>query len=113
MSEQSDNELICEKLLGWTRDPEWQLPAWKDGKEDRGPTPSFATWAEAGLILDALDVAEPEVILRKFRVNDVNWTARTRTSEGFGSAGPLAIRALALDYLRASEQAAEVGEVQP
>lgn len=51
----AENELICEKLLGWIR----CLPGSKGARhgctwsayED---TPSFTTWADAGLILDEL-----------------------------------------------------------
>lgn len=115
MNEQTENELICEKLLGWKRwagrGQVWKgLWSTKNFQIQTTDTPTFTTWAEAGLILDALDAIEPEVILRKFRVNDVNWTARTCKSEGFGNTGPLAIRAMALEYLRAAVQAAEVGE---
>ena len=61
MSTRQENELICEKLLGWARAENlhdargrasWSQPT--------GPaiytvtTPGFATWAEAGLILEAL-----------------------------------------------------------
>ena len=61
MSTQAENELICEKLLGWK--PERRTVAglvhvaWWDrgpGRSDTETTPSFSTWAEAGLILEAL-----------------------------------------------------------
>lgn len=56
----AENESICSKLLGWERRANvgtadgraiwWHHPATTVGT----PTPSFTTWAEAGLILDAL-----------------------------------------------------------
>jgi hypothetical protein len=54
------NELICAKLLGWERWPDPQRPAFQWRKLFTATswevlqTPSFTTWAEAGLILDAL-----------------------------------------------------------
>lgn len=112
MSIAEENELICERLLGWKRDETYGC--WRDANglwleqygsyDDENPIqPALSTWAEAGLIIDALDAREPEVILRKFRVNDVNWTARIRNAEGFGNTGPLAIRACALEYIKRKE----------
>ena len=58
----AENALICEKLLGWIRhnypandSPAWEVPS-KAGEFQPTifVTPSFTTWAEAGLILDAL-----------------------------------------------------------
>lgn len=52
------NEIICEKLLGWVKRPSdipgisfsgWCVP---NGPDES--TPSFTTWADAGLILEAL-----------------------------------------------------------
>lgn len=53
----SENELICKKLLGWHppgghADIWWHKPNGRIVPKDEMPT--FTTWAEAGLILDAL-----------------------------------------------------------
>jgi hypothetical protein len=60
MSEQSENELICVALLGWEMLPGISTlgeKRWND-KTMLGhvwpATPTFTSWAEAGLILDAL-----------------------------------------------------------
>lgn len=53
-----ENELICEKLLGWKCiTPDAMTKTWSDADHDDArlhPTPTFTTWAEAGLILDAM-----------------------------------------------------------
>ncbi len=98
MSEQEENELICEKLLGWTA---WQEPGkalqWKQLFDDgRGwtinDTPSFTDWASAGLILDWLMTnIGPE--LEHVR-DEVAFSIRHRKLT------PLAVRSAALAYLR-------------
>jgi hypothetical protein len=98
MTEQEENELICEKLLGWKRaDGGWIKP---DGFMYAGcGTPTFTTWAEAGLILDALRARETTF--------GVYWDGDFCTCDilGMGSNAetlPLAVRAAALEYIRAS-----------
>lgn len=59
-----ENELICEKLLGWVRAPscgeqEWLVVEDIDDVPLQRTTPSFATWAEAGLILDRFEELAP------------------------------------------------------
>lgn len=51
----TENALICEKLLGWHRPPPPPAGCYNtiDWSESR-TTPSFTTWADAGLILDWL-----------------------------------------------------------
>lgn len=53
-----ENELICERLLDWSPLPlisERGLQQWYTRKSAKPEfTPSFTTWAEAGLILEAL-----------------------------------------------------------
>jgi hypothetical protein len=109
MSEQQENELICAKLLGWERRANigtadgramWlHHPATKVG----APTPTFTTWIDAGLILDALERAGEYFEVRRdegrwecLEALFVNWAAKHPTS------GPLAIRAAALEYIRAA-----------
>lgn len=87
-----ENEAICEKLLGWNRSS--IVGYWFPSQEHAGTvrTPSFTTWAEAGLILEALK-------------NVVGWEpARARSQLGWllktGELTPLAVRAEALEYIR-------------
>ena len=102
MTEQADNELICEKLLGWVR---WKEPGqkmqWKniiDG--GRGwtieDTPTFETWAEAGMILEALQRSPSsyQAMVACERLGE-------RLSDSI--LDPTEIRAAALAYLRAQE----------
>lgn len=89
MSPQKENELICEKLLGWKRGHftnEWSSSA-------KGlclaTTPTFTDWASAGLILEAL-AARPDTALSLIKLS-----LRMRDAQ----LSPLAIRAAALAYL--------------
>jgi hypothetical protein len=100
----AENELICEKLLGWSKAQwfgdwagNWNRP---DGGMCAG-TPSFTHWAEAGLILDAF--AKNDIAFDVYQ--DGEWSVgfygkhtkcHTRASE----TGPVAIRAAALAYVR-------------
>jgi len=64
MSEQEENELLCEKLLGWKRAKHkgtfgqamwYDDPYGSDGAQwSTCSTPSFRGWADCGLLLDAL-----------------------------------------------------------
>lgn len=59
MSEQEENELICEKLLGWTRariDGYWFRDASDRSVGCSWGTPTFRSWHDAGMILDALQI---------------------------------------------------------
>lgn len=58
----AENELICEKLLAWTKlytaggsgVAVWRKPATETRRDEEWYTPTFSTWADAGLILEAL-----------------------------------------------------------
>lgn len=110
----AENELICEKLLGWKPAPVTALglkswypnPYGDDGEQWRSePTPSFDTWAEAGLILEALTArrdhgwclgdAEPARDVRCFSmgIHGYKYNAIRQT-------GPEAIRDAALYFIR-------------
>jgi hypothetical protein len=107
LSTQAENELICEKLLGWER---WREPGkqlqWKNVIDGgRGwtieETPSFTTWAEAGLILDALHARD--VIFEMYR--DGAGTSRWNVVIAMITcsrerSGPAAVRDCALQYIR-------------
>jgi hypothetical protein len=111
MTEQAENELIAEKLLGWKsfKTPAsiwWVLPS---GRKQFF-TPTFETWAEAGLILEALTQKERHFIdvwntpSTDGQVWQIAIQARGHTVRNYyRSTGPLAIRSAALAYLRAQE----------
>lgn len=122
MSDQEENELICERLLGWVRSEVpgtfgatmwYPTPYGSDGEQWRAVvTPTFTTWAEAGLILDALAKAGRFPSLGETRssrwagtyLNDPRDLERSQNLS-YGATGPLAIRAAALEYIRASGEA--------
>lgn len=98
----TQNEIICEKLLGWIKRPSdipgisfsgWAVP---DGSDES--TPSFETWAEAGLILDAI-YGEGGDITFATGVGDW-WCEINEGPQASHKTGPLAIRAAALEYIR-------------
>jgi hypothetical protein len=110
-SMQTENELICEKLLGWRmvcRSPDDHSAVWNSTYASQR-TPSFTTWADAGLILEKLDC---------FDIYHTNqyWTlaisaprpqgmgqTMPRPFEGHSEiSGPLSIRAAALSYIRST-----------
>lgn len=108
----AENELICEKLLGWKRrvpdeqqgaapDLIWLRPFGFGGLDISDRTPSFTSWADAGLILEAFAARDVACDLYQ----DGEWSigfygkhskCHTRASE----TGPLAVRSAALAYIR-------------
>lgn len=98
----AEDVLIVEKLLGWKRagDPDvplWLKPATETRREEQWYTPSFTTWAEAGLILEALG---HELELTKIHPCGGRWAFSIGAMTRFDTSGPLAIRAAALEYIR-------------
>lgn len=100
----TQNELICEKLLGWrllgrsgSCDTIWSLPNGRDGRQG---TPSFTTWAEAGLILEALP-KEHEYVVGYCDIDKQWYCGQAVGSDTYALTGPLAIRAAALEYIKA------------
>lgn len=101
MTEQEENQLICEKLLRWKRSgfrgPIWYwlpTPYGDDGAQwHEVTTPAFTTWEDAGLILDALAA---------------KWPASKVFFRGLGGSMILGgltapeVRAAALEYIRAA-----------
>jgi hypothetical protein len=112
MTTDEENELICLKLLGWRRrDPaecrgKWQIHP--DRFYDMpNTTPIFTTWADAGLILDALRgkgmVVHFFSEMNKFHVETFardSESSRIGLFDADASTGPLAIRSAALEYIR-------------
>ena len=101
MTDQAENELIAEKLLGWRKlaAATSEHPAvWHEqltAHTGRGgmETPTFATWAEAGLILDLL-MTHIGPGLPQLRTKLASMLEHRQLT-------PLAIRSAALAYLRA------------
>lgn len=109
-STQAENERICEKLLGWERmSSAWPgPPRWNDKTllgSQWPTTPTFTTWAEAGLILEAMINRGLAIEMfynpsaKQWEVGDVPIAFECQDESG-----PLAIRAAALAYLRSMER---------
>jgi hypothetical protein len=105
LSTQAENDLICEKLLGWTKEKCFSQYdgrsmgfVWKRGERDYPGWPSFTTWADAGLILDALTNKYEEAIVTSTLPGC--WLATAGNHGCSGDTGPLAIRAATLEYIR-------------
>jgi len=100
-----ESELICEKLLSWVRVDSVRGVRWRRASDSKLnfevlQTPSFTTWAEAGLILDAMIDREP--VLWK---HHEGWQAHFDQPWDWSiqPTGPLAIRAAALEYIKRTE----------
>jgi hypothetical protein len=99
----TENEAICETLLGWKRSS--IVGYWFPSPCHVGTlkTPAFDTWADAGLILDALDAKNIGVEVGNFANFEEHWYC---DFEGMalptpkGRTAPLAIRACAIEYIR-------------
>lgn len=95
MTTQEENELICERLLGWeVRRRFGNNPCWlffPDGRVANGPY-SFTTWAEAGLILEALQGSE---------LKPAGRACESLAHELIdGGLTPALVRAAALEYIK-------------
>lgn len=122
LSTQAENELICDRLLGWKRCPSCGEQQWYCNYDLRDPTsgpfrtlvtPSFTTWAEAGLILEAFESLHIGRAIswqthhsgdcRDRHHASLEWGIGEHASkfaQGVAAAAPLAIRAAALAYIR-------------
>lgn len=99
-----ENELICEKLLGWVRAPscgeqEWLVVENIDDVPLQRTTPSFATWAEAGLILDALAAKKLGHYIDRLYEGGYRAFIDKVERDFIADTGPLAMRAAALAYV--------------
>jgi hypothetical protein len=114
MSEHEENELICLKLLGWERsnidEPgygrRWRADPLLAFSEI---TPLFNDWPGAGVILEALareagkyPSAFPYAAAVGFDPRKRDWSAGAGSKSAEAATGPLAIRAAALEYIRAA-----------
>lgn len=104
----TENELICEKLLGWykwfPRGQQW-AGRWADKHHQfmAYSTPSFDNWADAGLIMDALDAKNLGVEVGNYANLDEHWYCDIESlgpPVNKASTAPLAVRAAALAYIR-------------
>ncbi len=118
MTEQQENELICEKLLGWKLAGRSSFgakmwlnnPYGDDGAQwQTVPTPSFDTWADAGLMASALRARG--IAFDIHSTGDGGWLVRPaqkdsdrlgylRLGDHMAKELPDAIRAAALEYIR-------------
>lgn len=103
-STQAENELIAERLLGWkqykTAASIWWEPTL--GKRQFF-TPTFTTWHDCGLILEAL-FAQKGLSAIKTRVKLAQLIADIQLPDGKCKFTPSAIRDCALSYLRSLER---------
>jgi hypothetical protein len=105
MTPQEENELICEKLLGWSRVPfedaggaRWRCGA--DNPIATRRTPDFTTWADAGLIIEAFAELEQRPDISLYGKEWFCLINSTEDDESVGhETGPAAVRATALAYL--------------
>ena len=111
MTTEQENIEICLRLLGWRRHPDPELSGWYAPPDDRcfmnsavhKQFPTFSTWADAGLILDALR-AHKVTLINLGCAELERWECGI-AAPGFEQAfidesGPLAIRSAALEYIR-------------
>ena len=106
---QAENELICEKLLSWRKIPPIdpipgiEFVGWR---HDRSGcivnTPSFTTWADAGLILDQFEGRAPieRVDSERYRSAAEQQMVKLSLLLRAGKLRPADIRAAALSYIR-------------
>jgi hypothetical protein len=101
-TEQSENHLLCEKLLGWEKVlmPEDNYPAFKKSWcHDPVYAPTFTTWADAGLILEAL---RSKGVITSIQFTTAGYCAIGRWCSPMPATEniPAAIRAAAIEYVR-------------
>jgi hypothetical protein len=98
MNEGEENALICARLLGW-KQLDFELFDVDGTVNGRRIAPKFTTWAEAGLILEALQKLTPMTLRwshgAQYWFIDLDYHGKSAIS------GPLAIRATALEYIKA------------
>lgn len=102
----AENALICEKLLGLTK--HCDEPGCNDWRTADGRrywnNPTFETWAQAGLILDVIErIGAPTISWATSRGISGGWLCQFFQPyiSAAGDSGPLAIRAAALEYIKA------------
>lgn len=98
LSTQQENELLCEKLLEWKRLVYTTKVMWEHPPTGVSDTPSFTTWADAGLILEALDRVEALGVEVGNAVGC--WYCEIDLEVKREPTGPLAVRSAALEYIR-------------
>jgi hypothetical protein len=102
----AENDLICEKLLAWKRSgtgESWgmQRSLWRTGSNELRGMPSFDTWADAGLILDALHARDVTFGVYRDGAGTSRWNVQiAMRAYAFANSGPAAVRDCALRYIR-------------
>lgn len=105
LSSDQENELICERLLRWRKlFPSSPLPGiefigWRDNYGFDKPTPAFTTWAEVGLVLEALSSRDCKSAVGDKSISGGWWCTVGPICE-LRDTGPAAVRAAALEYIR-------------
>jgi hypothetical protein len=108
MTTDEENSEICLKLLGWKRvgtrycipgpnEIVWSIPS---EMITRSGTPAFTTWAEAGLILEALSSTEPTLVYSEGKWDCYGGDPYESFFHAYADTGSLAIRSAALAYIR-------------
>jgi hypothetical protein len=105
---EEENIEICLRLLGWRRHPDPELSGWYAPPDDgcfmnsavHKQFPTFSTWGDAGLIMDALRAKG----ITFFKLISREWGWHLDMPESVDDdahdTGPLAIRSAALEYIR-------------
>jgi hypothetical protein len=104
LSTQDENKLICEKLLGlkWTWIPHASLFIWADDdRQTFSCIRKFDTWAEAGLILEALISHCPTLEYSDGKWDCYGGDPFESFFHAYADTAPLAIRAAALEHIKA------------
>lgn len=101
-STQAENELIVQRLLGWERRDGGEIYPWIRGTEWL-TTPTFTTWHDCGLIMEALSKLECKTAVGDKSISGSWWCTVDHVCE-LRTTGPLAVRAAALSYLRSLER---------
>jgi hypothetical protein len=107
-----ENALICEKLLGFKRHCDkpgcldWRIAS---GQRYWG-NPTFTTWADAGLVLEAWTAANNDYDIEgtstehglkiSARLRQIKGISYVGDFVGYGETAPLAVRAAAIKYIR-------------
>lgn len=107
MTTQQENGLICEKLLGFKKHCDRpDCHDWRSADDKRyWNSPAFTTWADAGLILEALRthglIAELQAREKEYWFGICWPVSDNYVFDCRNESGPLAIRTTALAYIKA------------
>lgn len=94
----AENALICE-FLGWKRCSSSECSGFIDSDGDHHYDVTFTSWADAGLILEALSARECKSAVGDKSISGSWWCTVGPICE-LRDTGPAAVRAAALAYIR-------------